>query len=223
MAELTLQTEKRDLQGRATNALREEGKVPGIMYGDGTDPISMTMDRNTIQKLYNQVGESSVITVTHDGQEHPVLIQEIQYDPLTDFITHVDLRRVDLTKKVDAAIRLTLVGEAPAVKELGGTLLQTLDEVEVSALPAALVAVIEVDVSTLKTFDDAIHVSDLIVPEGIEIMTTETRTIAGVQAPRTSEEMEALDEAPVDGVAEAAEAEGEESEVKEGEDAEEKA
>lgn len=218
MAEIILQVEKRELQGRATNALRAEGTIPGVMYGDGTEPVSLAMDRNAIQKIYNQVGESSVITVTLDGTEHPVLIQEMQYDPLTDFITHVDLRRVDLTKKVDAAIRLVMVGEAPAVKELGGTLLQTLDEVEVEALPNALVPEIEVDATVLKTFDDAIHVSDLVLPEGIEVKTEGTRTVAGVQAPRTSAELEALDEAPVDGVAEAAAAE--EELAKEGEDAE---
>ena len=212
MAELTLQVEKRELQGRATNALREEGLIPGVMYGAGTDPIAFTADRNAVAKLYSEAGESAVITLTVDGAEHPVLIQEMQYDPMTDLITHIDLRRVDLTKKVDAAIRLVTVGEAPAVKELGGTLLQTLEELEVEALPNALVPEIEVDVTGLKTFDDVIHVSDLTVPEGIEVKTDAERTIASVQAPRKVEEVADVEEATEGG-----------EEAKEGENAEENA
>jgi large subunit ribosomal protein L25 len=212
MAVFTLQAEKRALQGRATNALREEGSIPGVMYGAGSEPVSLTVDRNAMWKLFKQAGESSVITVTYDGAEYPVLIQEMQYDPLTDFVTHVDLRLVDLTKKVDAAIRLVLVGDAPAVKELGGTLLQTMDEVEVSALPAALVSEIEVEVGGLKTFDDAVHVSDLTLPEGIELVSEATRTIASVQPPRVEEVEEVVAEEEV--------AEGEE---KKEEDAEAKA
>lgn len=219
MAVFTLQAEKRALQGRATNALRAEGSIPGVMYGAGTEPVSLTVDRNAMWKLFKQAGESSVITLVVDGTEHPVLIQEMQYDPLTDFVTHVDLRRVDLTVKVDAAIRLIMVGEAPAVKELGGTLLQTMDELEVTALPAALVAEIEVDVTTLKTFDDAIHVSDLDLPEGIEVMIEGTRTIASVQAPRTAEAMAALDETD----AEPVEVDAAEGEDKKEENAEAKA
>lgn len=189
----TIKAEKRTLEGRATNHLRAEGKVPAIMYGFEVEPISITIDRNALERLNTDAGESSIIDLTVDGTTHHVLMQDIQRDPMTDFATHADFRRLDMTKKVETSIPITLSGEAPAVKELGGTLIQSLDEVEVEALPSALIREFIVNVESLKTFEDTIRVSDLVVPEGMEILTDVASAIAGVTPPRTQEEMDALD------------------------------
>ncbi len=217
MDQFTLTADVRETLGRKTDYLRAEGNVPAVVYGFDTEAVNLTLDRNAVEKMYGNAGESTVIDLQAGGKNYNVLIQEIQRDALTGFIVHADFRSIDMTKPVEATVSLAMVGEAPAVKELGGTLIQSLEDLEVKALPSALVAAIEVDVTALKTFDDVIRVSDLTAPEGMEILTTETRAIATVQAPRTAEQMAALDE---EIEASVPEEEGEES--LEGEDEEKK-
>ena len=195
MQHARIEAKTREVMGRKTVILRADGLVPAVMYGFETEPKNIVLDRNAFVKVYNQAGESMVVDLELDGAKHPVLIAEIQRDPLTDFITHADFRRVDPKRKIEAEIPLKLVGLAPAVKELGGTLLQTLEEVEVVSLPDALVHEIEVDVSSLFTFDDIIRVKDINVPAGIEIKTDLEQAVASVQPPRSEEEMAALDAA----------------------------
>lgn len=195
MTHQTLAATLRDITGRRTNILRAEGKVPAVMYGFGTEPMSLTLDHNALLKVYNAAGESTVVDLSIDGTVHPVLISDIQRDPLTDALTHADFRRVDMNRKIEAQIPLKLVGDAPAVKALGGTLIQSLEEVEVFSLPNKLVHEIEVDISTLATFEDVIHVSDIKAPEGIEIKSDAEAAVASVQPPRSEEELAALNEA----------------------------
>ncbi len=195
MQHATMNAQKREITGRATDALRAAGSVPGVMYGFGTEPMNVVVDRNAFVKVYAQAGESTVVDLNIEGTVHPVLIADIQRNPLTDFFTHVDFRRVDRSKKIDANIRIVLVGESFAVKNLGGTLIQALEEVEVTALPDKLVSEIEVDIAKLATFDDVIHVSDIVVPEGIEIKNEGETAVASVQEPRSEEELAALNEA----------------------------
>ncbi|MEK7183282.1 MAG: 50S ribosomal protein L25, partial [Patescibacteria group bacterium] len=193
-----IEAKTREIRGRKTVALRAEGQVPAVMYGFETEPKNIVLDRNAFTKVYGQAGESTVVDLEIEGTKHPVLISEIQRDPLTDFITHADFRRVDPKRKIEAKIPLKLVGMAPAVKELGGTLLQTLEEVEVMSLPDALVHEIEVDVTKLATFEDVIRVKDISIPDGIEIKSDLEQAVASVQPPRSEEELAALD-AAVDG------------------------
>lgn len=191
----TLTATLRDLVGRKTNALRQDGSVPCVVYGFGTEPTNITVDRNAFVKVYAAAGSSTVVDLTVGDKVFQVLIGEIQRNPLNDFVTHVDFRAVDPNRKIEAKIRLELVGEAPAVKTLGGTLLQSLEDLEVKSLPNALVSHIDVDVSKLVTFDDVIRVSDIVVPEGIEVMTDPEMAVASVQEPRSEEELAALNEA----------------------------
>lgn len=195
MQHATLSAELRELTGRKTDALRHEGQVPAVVYGFGTEPKNVTVDRNAFMKVYAAAGNSVVVDVDVAGAKHQVLIGEVQRNPLNDFVTHIDFRAVDPNRKIEAKIPLVLVGMAPAVKELGGTLLQSLEEVEVKSLPDALVAHIDVDVTKLATFDDVVRVSDITVPAGIEVTTEGEVAIASVQAPRSEEEMAALDAA----------------------------
>ncbi|MCR4312487.1 MAG: 50S ribosomal protein L25 [Candidatus Uhrbacteria bacterium] len=195
MQHATLNAVLRIIVGRKTDALRVEGKVPAIVYGFGIEPTSITVDRNEFIRVFSASGSSTVVDLMVDGAKHPVLIGDVQRDPLTNFVTHIDFRRVDATRKIEAKIPLKLVGIPAAVKELGGTLLQSLEDLEVKSLPDALVSHIDVDVMKLATFEDVIRVSDLVVPEGIEVITDADMPIASVQAPRSEEEMAALDTA----------------------------
>lgn len=195
MTHAKLNATPRTLEGRKTDALRAEGKVPAVLYGFGTEPTNITIDRNAFLKAYAAAGESTVLDLDLAGVTHPVLIADVQRNPLNDFVTHADFRRVDLSQKIEAKIPLKLTGISSAIKDLGGTLVQSLDELEVVCLPNALVHKIEVSIATLKTFDDVIRVSDIIIPAGIELKTELDSAVASVQPPRSEAEMAALDAA----------------------------
>ena len=195
MQHASIQAESRSEKGRKTDVLRAEGKVPAVMYGFETEPKNLVVDRNAFLKVYAKAGESMVLDLEVEGKKHPVIITEVQRNPLNDFVTHIDFRRVDTSRKIEANIPLKLVGESAAVKGLGGTLVQSLEEIEVMAKPDALVSHIDVDISSLNTFDDIIRVSDVKVPEGIEVKTHLDQAVASVQPPRSEEEMAALDSA----------------------------
>ena len=193
METYTIEAQTRDLMGRATNALRADGMVPAVVYGFKTDPTNITLQRNALEKLYRSAGESSVVVLTIGDRSIDVLIQDVDRDALTGFLTHADFLAVDMDSTVEATISLEFIGEAPAVKALGGTLVQAIEELEVEALPRYLVSEIEVDISVLATFDDTIHVKDLVIPEGITVLTNGNETIALVQQPRSEAELESLE------------------------------
>lgn len=191
----SLQATLRELVGRKTDALRAEGSVPAVVYGFNTEPTNITVDRNAFLKVLAVAGSSTVVNLSVGDRVWPVLIGEVQRNALNDFVSHIDFRAVDPNRKIEAKIPLVLVGVAPAVKELGGTLLQSLEDVEVFSLPNALVHEIAIDVSILKTFDDVIRVSDVVAPEGVEIRTDMDVAVASVQPPRSEAELASLDEA----------------------------
>lgn len=197
MTDFSITAKARETMGRKTEALRVEGQIPAVLYGFEVEPTNIALDRSELERLYTKAGVSTVVTLDVDGTAHNVLIQDIQRDPLTEYITHADFRRVNMNEKVNTSVRLTLVGVSPAVKDLSGTLVQAIEEVEVEALPGALVREFELDIAKLATFEDVLHVSDIAVPEGMTILTDAEQTIATVQPPRKVEELEALD-APIE-------------------------
>jgi large subunit ribosomal protein L25 len=220
MNTLTLQAQARTQKGRKTNTLRAQGLVPAVVYGADTQPQSIVIDRNQFAKMYKAAGESSLVELVIDGKQAlHVLIHDYQIEPLRDEVTHVDFQSVDMTKEIEAEIELAFVGEAPAVKALGGTLVASLDEVKVKCLPAKLVRSIEVDISTLATFDDVIRLSDLVMPEGVKIIDDLHLSVASVDAPRSEEELKALNEAVVEDVSAVAVEKKKEEEPAEGEEA----
>ncbi len=187
METMTLTATSRQEMGRKTNALRAEGQVPAVVYGLDAEPKNIVIARNDFDRVLKGAGESTVIQLSIDGTEEPVLIQDIQRNPLTEFTTHVDFRRVDMNTAVETSIYISIIGVSPAVKDLGGTLIQSVDAIDVKALPSALVKEIEVDAAKITTFEDAIHISDLVLPEGIELLSDPEQTIATVAPPRVEE------------------------------------
>ena len=218
MEKLLLQAQPRELMGRKTKALREDSKIPAVVYGSGIDPKNVTVDRVQFIKTYRKAGSSGLVELEIEGGEKiPVLIQDFQQHPVTDFVTHIDFLALDLNKEVAAVVQLKFVGESFAVKSQGGTLVTNIEELNVSALPTALVSHIDIDISTLATFDDVIRVKDINLPEGVTIEESELeRTVANVSAPRIADEPDT-----VEGGEEAVEAE-EGEEGTEGEEGEEK-
>jgi large subunit ribosomal protein L25 len=163
----------------------------------GGAATSITLNQDEFVRLYKQAGEASLIDLSLDGKdEGKVLIHDIAYDPVSDEIIHVDLRRIDMNKTMTATVELRFVGEAPVIKEQGGTLMHNISEVEVKCLPKDLISHIDVDVSVLKTFDDLIKVKDLTVPGSVTITNPNAEDLVAKATPAMSEEeMKAMEEA----------------------------
>ncbi|KKW42936.1 MAG: 50S ribosomal protein L25 [Candidatus Magasanikbacteria bacterium GW2011_GWA2_56_11] len=191
----SIEANKRTPGGAAQ--VRAADSVPGVVYGGGrSESLSLSVGYNVLDKLYNEAGESSLIDLSLPGEAPvKVLIQDLQFDPVSGRITHVDFRQINMTEEMTAAIELTFIGEAPAVKGLGGTLMKTINYVNVRCLPKDLVGEIAVDLGRLATFDDVIHVSDLNVPTGITVTDSLDLVLAKVSPPLSEDEIKAMDEA----------------------------
>lgn len=217
MARPKLVVDKRKVTGRKVKTLRREGLLPANLYGQGIKSQALQLGYKDFLSVFEKTGESGLIdlVIGKTKSAHSVLVGDIQIDPVTDKILHVDFRQVDLTKKTQVSVPIELVGEAPGAEGGEGILIQPLLEAEVEALPEKLPDHLEVDVSSLKEINDVIRVADLEVDDGVTIMVDEEEVIAKLEAPAEEEEPAPVEEPEVIGK-EGQEEEGEEQPSKEG-------
>lgn len=181
---------------------RANNLIPAVLYGPEIAPVAISVDRTTFLKMYTEAGEATLIDLAVGGEPSAkVLIQAVQHDPVKGTITHVDFRQINMKKEMTATLELNFLHEPPAVKELGGTLMRPLTTLAVKCLPKDLVSTVDVDLSVLKTFNDVIRVSDLILPPGITAEEDAETTIAKVSPPLSEDEIKAMDEAAAPSVA----------------------
>jgi large subunit ribosomal protein L25 len=197
MESIALTATKRTVKGKATAKLRKSGKLPAVLYGHMLQTSDIEINERDFAKVFKSAGESTLVNLSLDGKSQPVLIQDVQNHYLTGSPIHVDFYAVNMNEKLKAKIPLHFVGESMAVKNLGGTLMKNLSEIEVECLPADLPHAFEVDISILNTFEDAIHVRDLNVSDRVAILTPVDEVIGSVAAPRSEEELASLSEKPV--------------------------
>jgi len=186
---LSLSAKIRKDLGRKVRVLRKKGIIPAVLYGPKlkeTQPLEI--DLKEFEKVYEAAGESSLISLEVEGKRFPVLIHEIQLAPLTGKPIHVDFYQPSLEEEVEVTVPIVFEGEALAVKDLGGTLVKNIQEVEVKALPQNLPHEIKVNVEKLKTFEDNILIKDLILPQGVKIMRDLDEIVAQVSPPAKVEE-----------------------------------
>lgn len=197
---LQLKAEKRDVFGKRLSTFRKDGKLPAVFYGPKDKSRSFFVSAKDFKKIWKEAGESGIVELDFGPAEKSgvkekkqVLIYDVDVDPLHGEPRHVDFYVADMTKKTTVSVPLSFEGESPAVKSLGGVLVKVFHELEVEALPAELPSEIEVDISSLKTFEDKITVSDLKVSQGVEILAEPDEAIALVEEPK---EEEIAEEAP---------------------------
>lgn len=208
MEAIKLALKKRDAT-LTPKKLRLKSIIPAVIYGHGTENKSVQIDYNSFHKAFRAAGESTLLDLEIEGDGTvKALVKDWQVEPLSNRYTHVDFYQVNLKEKLKTEVALNFIGESPAVKEQGGSIIKTLDSVLVECLPMDLVHSIDVDVSVLKNFDDMIAVKDLAVPAGIEILENADEVIVKVEAPMTEDQLKALENAaPVDVTAVKTEAE----------------
>ncbi len=183
METLALSANLRDIVGgKQVKALRREDVVPGVIYGHGIEPIAVQFNSREVEKAISQAGTSSTVQVFVEGIHDPYLaiFRDVQYHTLKRNVIHLDLQALNLKETVRVPVSVVLIGEPPAVKDFGGILLHVLTELEIEALPTALVPSIEVDVSVLTQIGQSITVGDIVPPAGVKILNAAHEFVAQV-------------------------------------------
>lgn len=190
---LSLSAQKREILGKKVKNLREEGSIPAVLYGPKIKNLALKIEAKEFEKVRREAGESSLVKLKiKDGKfkikEIPVLIKEVSQDPLSGRFLHIDFYQPVLTERIEAKVPILFEGTAPAVKELGGTLVKNISEIVVKALPEDLPHEIKVDLSKLKTFEDYILVKDLVVGDKVTISRESEEIVTHVMPPEKVEE-----------------------------------
>src|SRR6266480_1541720 len=204
MATVSFSATARSTTGKgAARSLRSRGQVPAVIYGHGRDPLPLSLNARDLDKMLGNIqAESTVIEVTVDGQTAKTLIREIQRHPIKRQILHVDFQALVAGEKVTVSIPIVLTGIAEGVRLEGGVLDHTLRELEIEVDPSNIPDHVELDVTNM-VIGDSLHVSDIKLPEGVEILDDPETSVAVLAAPRA-----VIEEAPaaeaVEGAAEGA-------------------
>lgn len=178
----TLNAQTRTETGKqAGRTLSGVGRMPAVVYGPKQEATPISLELAEFKKILRDAGESSVLTLAGIGKELQVLIHDVDYDPVTTLPRHADLYAIEKGAKVEIAVPLEFVGEAPAVKA-GANLIKVMHELDIEADPANLPQHIEVDISSLVELGDQIHVSDLKIPAGVTVKADGEEVVALTQA-----------------------------------------
>lgn len=180
MAELELKSSPRTVVGKEVKALRRNGVTPLVMYGSNVDALALQADSKELARVLRQAGGSRLITVDTGSGSQQALAREVQREPITGQILHVDLYAVSMTEAINVEVPLVLDGKSPAVDRGEGVLVTGLGLVEIEALPGDLIDNIHVDLSGLNKVGDALHVKDLQVPTTIKILTDPEEMVARI-------------------------------------------
>src|SRR4030066_1223094 len=161
MDKTILKAGKRKILGRKVKGLRKSGIIPANIFGKEVKSEAIELMLTDFEKVFSQTGETGLIELIVDNKKNPVLVHNVQKDPVSDSFLHVDFMKVDLKKKVSAEVPVELINESPAEKQGLGTVVQYVDEVEVEALPTNLPEKFEIDLTKLNQVDEAIYIKDL--------------------------------------------------------------
>jgi large subunit ribosomal protein L25 len=203
----TLAATKREVTGKKVAHLRRDGRLPAVVFGRGLESEGVSVDAHEFEVLRRHAGPNTLIDLSVDGGKMtPILVHDVQLHRVTRRPLHADLYVVRMTEELTVDVALVAEGESEAAENLGGTVLHLMEHVRVRALPDHLPQSIHYSIEGLRTFDDLVHVSDLVIPADATLLTDPTEIVAKVLPPRVEEEP----------VVEAAEGEAVEGEAAEG-------
>ena len=195
---ITLETRTRE-KAANSDQLRKEGMMPAVFYGKKTASTPIAVLQKDFIKVWKTAGESGVVTLTNPAagakDTVEVLIHAVDLDPVTDVPRHADFYVFEKGKKIHVSVPLEFVGVAPAVKDLGGSLIKALRELKVSADPQHIPHEITVDISSLATFESQILASDITLPAGVTLDELPQEVVASAAEPKAEEVEES---APID-------------------------
>src|SRR5450432_2815780 len=178
----------RQILGKHVAQLRRAGSLPAVIYGHGVASQAITIDAHDFEMLHRRTGPNALVDVSVDGHKAaPVLIHAIQRDPVHQHVLHVDLLAVRMTEELTVDVPIVFTGVSPAVELNGGTLLHMTESVRVRALPDHLPQSIPLAIDSLVDYEITLHVSDLVLPADIVLLTDLDEPVVRVQPPRQEE------------------------------------
>jgi len=180
---ITLELNKRTEMGKAVKALRRSGLVPANIYERGHESVAVSVPFTIITKTYHQAGKHHPVELNVEGKKYLAMIKDVDIDPITGWVRHIGFHAINKNETVTAEIPVRVDGEIPA-ERVSLLVLHTLDTVEVTALPSNLPDELTVDGTKLVEVGDKLAVSDIVVPEGVTILTDPSQTIAVVEEPK---------------------------------------
>ena len=196
---IVLEAQHRNLKGKKVGALRRQGVLPGIIYGrigkEQLEPLAIQLDLHEASKTINKLTASSLVSLQLEGDEYPVVLREAQRDVIYNTLLHVDFMAVSLTEKLQTAVPIELIGQAPAEINMAAVVVTGISELEILVLPQEMPERIEVDATVLVDMESAIYVRDLQLPDTYEVLTDPDELIAGVTYVTIEEEEEEEEEA----------------------------
>ncbi len=194
MEEIILKATSRKELGKKVNVGRKSGMIPAVLYGKEIASENLWIKELDLKRLLKKSGESVIINLEiAGGKQYSVLINELQENPVNENYIHADFYRVKMDEKIETEIELIFVGESKAVKEAGGILVKSLDKLKIKCFPKDLPPHVDIDISSLNTFDDHIAVKDLKINPAIEIKIDRETVVASVAPPRSEEELKELE------------------------------
>lgn len=182
----------REVTGKKVKNLRKQGYVPVHFYGRDVESLALQVELSPLRKVIAAAGANVPIKVIIEGRddEDICFLREAQRHPVSEELLHIDFYRVDVTRMVRAEVPVILDGEAPAVRNMGGVLLQPLSTLEVEALPLDMPRSFQIDVTGLEDFEGAVRIGDIPLSEGVTILREDDEVLARVSAPRVEDEPE---------------------------------
>lgn len=189
MEEIKLEAKERTVIGKKVKVLRREGVLPAVLYGAGIEPVPLELNAHETTKILSRVSGSTLINLKIDKDNHTVILRDVQIDVVRRNIVHIDFLKVAMDTAIRTEVPVSLVGEAPAVKELGGVLVTGLSEVEVEALPGDLPDRISVDIESLADINSSISVRDIFFGTGVTILTDPDEVLVRIVPQAVEEEV----------------------------------
>ena len=182
MNDLALPVSKRNILGKKTRFLRHQGITPAHLFGHGLESIPLQCDTARLQRIIAQAGTTRLIALEIEGDKQPrsVFIREIQRNAYTGALLHVDLYQVRKMERIKADVPIVFVGEAPALKEKGSSLIHMITTLSVECLPDRLPPQIEVDLSPLEEVEQALYVTDIALSPDITVITDSDQMVVKV-------------------------------------------
>ena len=192
--EAILQIQKRTTEGKKVKTLRNQGITPIHLYGSEFDSASMQVKKSELINILNLAGFSSPITLNDGKNDIIAFAREVQRHPLTEQILHVDFQIVGKDDQVEVEVPINLIGESPAVKNLGGVLIKLMETIRISSKVDSVPKSLELDISVIESLEQSILVGEIEIAEGVQIVSDETFAVARVIPPRIEVEEEEIAE-----------------------------
>ena len=195
METVKIKLDPRTVIGKKVKRLRRQGYVPVHLYGAGGASSVHQVEAQVLGKILPQVGTNVPLMVESEGRKEDVcFVRDVQRHPVSEDLLHVDFLRVDVSQAIQSEVPVVITGVAPAVEDMGGTLLQPLQSVVVESLPLDVPGSFAVDIGGLDDFEKAVYVRDIPAPARVTILTDPDDMLARIGAPRIEAEDEVLEE-----------------------------